>query len=356
MRLDSTGHSNLTLSDRDLSVARPMRGEGGRRLRAYCPFHQSDHQRSLSVDLETGRFRCFACGAWGYTEEARQRWREERARQANLRPLASGNAYVPAGDRKAPPGQRVRPAPLPPAPPPPPQAPLPPPPPTPKPPPFLPPDELLSVLATYQAALPGSPAERYLAGRKIPLALAQEYGLGYASPGHWAHKVRDWKDGRLVFPHTTPAGTLVNLYGRAIGSGEVPKALRHDHLPGDKGCFNARALGEGASPVYVCEGPFDALSLIAAGCERAVAIFGVHGWRWDWVRGVRRLVFAFDADQAGEGWRHLARQAILRRIEVAFLNAEDYGGRKDVNEAWTAGVLSVAEWPAADSTACPTSS
>jgi len=31
------------------------------------------------------------------------------------------------------------------------------------------------------------------------------------------HIVRDWRKGRIVFPHTTPEGHLVNLYGHAIG-------------------------------------------------------------------------------------------------------------------------------------------
>jgi hypothetical protein len=91
----------------------------------------------------------------------------------------------------------------------------------------------------------------------------------------------------VVFPHTTPEGHLVNLYGRAVGPTEqVPKATRHDHLPGVKGYFNATALQAGAGPLWVCEGAFDALALLAAGIPRVVAIFGVQGWRWDWVREV----------------------------------------------------------------------
>ena len=50
----------------------------------------------------------------------------------------------------------------------------------------------------------------------------------------------------------------------------------------------------------VCEGAFGALALLAAGMPRVVAIFGVQGWRWDWVREVRELVFALDADAAGQ--------------------------------------------------------
>ena len=85
------------------------------------------------------------------------------------------------------------------------------------------------------------------------------------------------------------------------------------------------------------ESPFDALSLIAAGYLRTAAIFGVDGWRWEWAREVNHLVFVLDAGQ--RGWRELARQAGLRGRTVEFLSPQAYGGRKDVNEAWIAGML-----------------
>ena len=99
----------------------------------------------------------------------------------------------------------------------------------------------------------------------------------------------------------------------------MPKALRHDHLPGQKGYFNAAALREGSGPLYVAEGAFDALALAAAGYPRVVAIFELYGWRWDWARTVRELVFAFDADAAGAGWRSLGRQALMRGKRVSYL-------------------------------------
>jgi hypothetical protein len=185
--------------------------------------------------------------------------------------------------------------------------------------------------------------------RGIPLILAQQCGVGYAAPGRWPHAARDWRGGRVVFPHTTPEGCRVNLYGRAVGTVEqVPKTKRHDHLPGVKGYFNAAALQAGAGPLWVCVGAFDALALLAAGVPRVVAIFGVHGWRWDWVREVRELVFALDADATGQQqWRQLARQAALRGKQVAGLPTAAYGGYKDVNEAWAAGVLAVGAGPPA---------
>lgn len=173
--------------------------------------------------------------------------------------------------------------------------------------------------------------------------MAQRYRLGYAACGKWAHGAGNWKWGRLVIAHTEPCGQLVSLYGRAVGANDkVPKSVRHDHLPGAKGYFNAPALANGAAPLFVAESPFDSLSLIAAGCPRTIAIFGVTGWRWEWAREAQHRVFALDADPTGQqGWRELARQARLRGKTVGFLPPEAYGGRKDANEAWVAGALRV---------------
>ena len=217
-------YENVILSEADLATCRPVRGEGSRVLRAFCPFHGSDSQRSLRVTLETGRFQCFACGAWGYLNEARQRWRDEQQRQKASGRLSAHRRSQPRPLRPAGPtrprpvqaSQRVPASPRP---------------------------ELTQQLAAFQAALPDSRGEAYLCQRGIPLVLAQRAGVGYAAPRTWPHPARDWKGGRLVFPHTDPEGHVVNLYGRAIGTAEeVPKAKRHDHLPGEKSYFNAAAL------------------------------------------------------------------------------------------------------------------
>jgi len=194
---------NLTLSEADLTACRPIAGEGGHVLRALCPFHGSDHQRSLRVQVSSGRFVCFACGAWGYLAEARQRWQAEQQRQrAPWRPAARPQQ----APRQRPAAAAVQPpAPRPPAPrePAPARA------------------DLAQQLAAFQAALPGSRGEAYLRQRGIPLALAQQLGVGYAAPGTWLHAARDWRGGRVVVPHTTPDGRLVNLYGRAVETADA---------------------------------------------------------------------------------------------------------------------------------------
>jgi Toprim-like len=131
------------------------------------------------------------------------------------------------------------------------------------------------------------------------------------------------------------------------GNEATPTTLSTILSASTAGCLQA-----GREPLWVCEGAFDALALLAAGVQRVVAIFGVQGWRWDWVREVRALVFALDADTAGQQqWRRLARQAALRGKRVAVLPPEAYGGHKDVNEAWVAGTLAVGAWsPPAEAT------
>jgi hypothetical protein len=76
---------NCTLTDAELAACQPVAGEGGQVLRAFCPFHGSDHQRSLRVQVHSGRFVCFACGAWAIC--------------GGTRALAGGAAA--AGDRPA---------------------------------------------------------------------------------------------------------------------------------------------------------------------------------------------------------------------------------------------------------------
>src|SRR5919108_5225548 len=334
-----TPRDNLTLSEADLATCHPIVGEGGHVLRALCPFHGSDRQRSLRVQVHSGRFVCFACGAWGYMDTARAQWREEQQRQAAFRrpparqprgthrrqplsPLPRPSASAARTHSAAPPAPHV-------------SAPV--------------RSDLAQQLVAFQGALPGSRGAAYLQQRGIPLALAQQLGVGYAAPGTWPHAARDWRGGRVVFPHTTPDGRLVNLYGRAVGTeAQVPKAKRHDHLPGAKGYFNATALQADLEPLWVCEGAFDALALLAAGVPRVVALFGVQGWRWDWVRKVRELVFALDTDAAGQQQRRaLAREAALRGKHVAVLEPVAYGGHKDVSAAWATGVLAVDAGPAA---------
>jgi hypothetical protein len=168
-----TPRDNLTLSESDLAACRPIVGEGGHVLRALCPFHGSDRQRSLRVQVHSGRFVCFACGAWGYMDTARTQWREEQQRQATFRRSRDRRQRITHRRQSSPPlsrqpaaAARQRSAD----------------PSTPRAPVSGRPD-LAQQLAAFQAALPGSRGEVYLQQRGIPLTLAQRCGVGYAGPG-----------------------------------------------------------------------------------------------------------------------------------------------------------------------------
>lgn len=297
------GEKGETLTEAMLAALpgrlRPIRA--GKYLRAGCPFHGSEHQRSLSINTETGRFQCFSCGEWGYTEQARDDWKASHAR-----PLYSPPWLRSTG------AERLRrdgaePEPL--------------------------DNEWLAQLEEWQAALPD--AADYLARRRIPIDVAQQMGAGVG----WLGGSR-----RLILPHTDPQGRIVSLYGRRIDSSEDHK---HHHLPGrPKGFLNAPATS--AAELWITEGAFDALALMAAGIPHACAVFGVSGIRWRWLKSVRRLVLAFDCDEAGlKAITQHARQAAMRSIEVLAVMPEELGGAKDISEAWARGTLMLTEPEAA---------
>lgn len=320
-----------------------FRQRGSRWWRGPCPRHGGDNPTAFAVEVETLRWTCYtACAESGDALTYINGWEPPRGRAfvEAVRTLALVAGVDPSPmdlkpHRKAEPSpfeahrafeRRARRVPVP------------------SPRPAVEPSRELSVpLGSYRQALPGSPGAQYLQRRAVPLEWAQGFGLGYAAPGTWLNPGRDCRWGRLVVPHTDPEGDLLNLYGRAVGpDARVSRALRHDHLPGGKGYFNASALRQGSGPLYVCEGVFDALSLLLAGCPRAVAIFGVNGWRWDWARAVSELVFALDEDAAGRAaWRRLAWEGRLRGKRVARLSSHVLGGKKDPNEAWCSGVLTL---------------
>lgn len=289
-------------------------------IRLYCPVHGGDKQLSFALNPETGFFKCFNgnCGVEGYTVESYERWKAEQNKTSRKDPHSLRlvrKSYMKQNAKHIIPQKQEEEF-----------------------------TDRTDLAAKYQALLtPDSLAARYLASRGIPFELAKQYGLGFCPPGDWLFgKDNAWMYGRVVVPHEHPDGRIVNLYGRAIGEkNKLPKHLRdvfddkkHMHKRGLKGIFNVKALEE--DTVYICEGAFDALSLIAAGYPNACAIFGVNGLRWDWVKA-NTLVFCLDNDTAGqESWRELAKEAVLLGKKVYFLDESTYQGYKDLNEVWVA--------------------
>lgn len=265
----------------------------GKYIRAGCPFHGSDNQRSLSLDTETGRFQCFSCNVWGYTEQAKDSYRENH-KETRFAPRVQADR-VRTVTTETEPLDEPR-------------------------------------LREWQKHIEHTnDAKDYVLARRIPLEVLKRLGAGVGELGGAR---------RLILPHTDPQGRVVSLYGRRIDGQDE---MKHYHLGGRaKGYLNGPAAN--AKEVWLTEGPFDALALLAAGVPNVASIFGVNGIRWDWHTGAERLVFAFDADSSGQNatLEH-AKQAKLRGIRVEYLTPDEMGGCKDVAEAWEKGVLNLGE-------------
>ena len=151
------------------------------------------------------------------------------------------------------------------------------------------PDGLGGKMAGYQAQLPGSSAEGYLAGRGVDLTTAAKMGFGYCPS--WPLEGR----ARLAYPLTDRQGRLVAIEGRALVDMK-PKSL----------CDGAKGAGVFTpgrlylDDLHLCEGPLDAAFLSCLGLD-AVAVCGANVP--DWLLracAFRHIWTAFDADKAGD--------------------------------------------------------
>lgn len=300
--------------------------KSGKYLRFYCPIHGSDKQRSLSVNPENGYFLCFSCGVWGYLSEYKEKWIEEKRREKmssnNLSNSNYGNRDTKnllnkkeaEMEKSANLETRHK--------------------------------KLSKYLKSYQKQFEALNWENkedsipinYLKSRGInnPDVLRQ-YGVGYAPNGNWMHwcngkKVRQWKHGYIVFPETLTDGTLINLYGRAVGE-NVPKDKRHDHImTGEKGIFNGESLLKKGT-LYICEGVFDALSLIINGYENACAMLGVYGLDSIAKIEAENVVLCLDNDETGQKRSlEIAERLAMLGKKVYLLDRRFYGCYKDLNE------------------------
>ena len=171
--------------------------ESGERLRAYCPIHGGDHQRSLSIERATGWGYCHCCHATVLLE--------------TMHPIGNGTRRtIPrrgyGSDTLAPPPcvDHLPPSPLRPV--------------SPRHVPSVPPipswqreevAALSAVAPVMRASLTSSQrAQEYLHERGIPPAIACAAGIGYLSRSTWEHAplsaeqrslLKRWM-GRIVFP------------------------------------------------------------------------------------------------------------------------------------------------------------
>src|SRR5690242_5719763 len=148
--------------------------ESGERLRAICPVHGGDHQRSLSIDRSTGWGFCHSCHATVLVEALSSTL--VLADKSQVLKKRVGAGQHPAA---------------------------------------TPPDWQREEVAALQAALPlmrkvlasSWRAQRYLDERGIPLFSASAAGVGYLSRSVWEqislpeaqHLLKRWI-GRILFP------------------------------------------------------------------------------------------------------------------------------------------------------------
>jgi DNA-binding transcriptional ArsR family regulator len=129
-----------------------------------------------------------------------------------------------------------------------------------------------------------------LRGRLIRLGVFRESGHEHLA-------------GSLVVP-LFAGGEVVGLYGRKLNDHLRVGTPSHLYLPGPhRGVWNEAGLAGGE--VIVCESLIDALTFVCAGFENVTAAYGTSGFTPDHhqalaAHGVRRVLVAYDHDQAGD--------------------------------------------------------
>lgn len=290
---------------RELETLAGYRGND-RKGRACCPIHNGDNPTALAIDWETGWASCWSCG---------DAWSIRVADHPDTKPVPTPYQSAPRnastalrrddpGIHDARPGEHDRAALR---------------------------ANLATAIATAVERLPGSPGETYLAGRGIPLDVAQALRIGWATTGTLA--------GRVVFPLCGPDGLATSAMGRAANDSTTPK---YKALAGRDGyvktLFNSGAIAQArrsGHPVVVVEGPLDAAAGVAAGLPLTVALCGKSCNHPEYFAGVATVILALDADDAGqEGRRRLWLDLTARGIDVLILPASALAGAKDLGEYW----------------------
>ena len=152
----------------------------------------------------------------------------------------------------------------------------------------------------YSEALEGSVAAEYLAGRGIPLEVAQGFQLGYVDEPMEGH---DWFKGRLAIPYLTPSGVSLIRF-RSL---EPDPKRKYDQEKGMRTpLFNVRDLHKSDPWVVVCEGELDTVVMSGIVGVPAVGIPGVDHWNTNklvWARLLQdysAVYICLDPDDAGQ--------------------------------------------------------
>ena len=288
--------------------------QSGERLRASCPIHGSDHQRSLSIDLGTGWGFCHSCHATmlvqpmaSVIDSSQGNWYGQRR--------ANGGGFGDRASAEQLPAPSVRP-------------------------------HLLrrvrsttslphwqqEEVATLRAIAPlmrealasSRRAQLYLTERALPPAIALASGVGYLSRAAWERTPVSTEQQRLL---KRWIGRIIFLLGSPSGQGFIGRTLLKWEPGMDENAHKALLeqpcaprrwiktnpagwVGFDASArlderVVLVEGGFDRLVLLAAGfpVNAVIALVGTAAkpaWLARSAPQVKRVVLALDADDGGE--------------------------------------------------------
>lgn len=120
----------------------------------------------------------------------------------------------------------------------------------------------------------------------------------YRDSGH------EHMSGSLTVP-VIEDGQVKEMYGRKILDNLRPGTAYHLYLPGPhRGVWNRQALAA-SNEIILCEALIDAMTFWCAGYRNVTASFGVEGFTNDMLtafkeHGVKRVLIAYDRDEAGE--------------------------------------------------------
>lgn len=282
----------------------------GRNWVGLCPFH-AERSGSFNVREETGRYKCFGCGAggdvFGFIQDI------EHVDFVAAVELLAGRAgiqlrYTTGGESKD--RQRRK--------------------------------QLVEVLdgaaEWFHQRLLTAPDARvardYLRGRGLAGDVARRFRLGWA-PDDWdalsrdlgvasdllrdtglaftnrSGRLQDSFRGRVMFPITNEAGDTVAFGGRVLPGSSDPAKYKNSPETSvyakSKVLYGlSRAKGDivAHDQVIVCEGYTDVIGFHRVGLDRAVATCGTALTEEHvrlLTRFAKRVVLAFDADAAGQG-------------------------------------------------------
>ena len=323
----------LSASDLDIDAS-------GERLRAFCPIHGSDHQRSLSIDTTSGWGFCHCCHATVLVEDdapdvAEALRRSEQGSDSLSGPPVSVDRCHPKSwppARARPPASR----------------------------PQWQRDEVAALSAAWpllQEDLASAQANTYLDERAIPPEIAAASGIGYLSRAGWEEApvppeqqslLSRWI-GRVVFPLGSPDGrgyigrTIVrweqgmdeNEHKAILEAADITRWIKTNPA----GWFGPHP-SRFAPTLILVEGGFDRLSLVAAGIpsQAIVALVGTAAkaeWIIRFAPQVQRIVLALDSDESGQdAMKRLASEFQQASLSVSLCPPPQDGWGKDWNERW----------------------